>query len=372
MLLYGCRVAAGAIGRQFVQHFQSLTGSRVFSSTDWVGTGAFGTRWRLRSLIGQGAGRSLAFSDHTLATYPVALGFATPITLAVGVNPRTSPVVADFNGDSNLDIAVANFNVTGSGSISILLGDGNGGFGPQSTFASGNLPRGLAAGLFNGDSHLDLAVTNRVDDTVSILLGNGSGGFGAPTPFSVGSAPFSVAVGDFDGDARQDLVVSNRNDDDVSVLLGDGTGNFGTATDFTVGNEPRFVVTHDFDGDGNLDLVTADATDDTVSILLGNGSGGFSSPTAFTIDPSSNPVVPIATDPNSIAVGDFNGDGNLDLVTANSSISFNVSVLLGDGSGSFGAPTTFSVPGPYFIRTYAKQNFRVGDLSCCRRNCDQG
>jgi hypothetical protein len=155
--------------------------------------------------------------------------------------------------------------------------------------------------------------------------------FAAPTNFAVGTLPTSVAVGDFNGDGNQDLAVAN---DGVSILLGDGTGNFSAPTNFPAGVGPVSVAVGDFNGDGNQDLATANilSHDMGVSILLGDGTGNFSAPTNF----------PAGYDARSVAVGDFNGDGKQDLAVANTlAPSNNVSILLGDGTGNFRGPRNF-------------------------------
>ena len=143
-----------------------------------------------------------------------------------------------------------------------------------------------------------------------------------------------MAVGDFNKDGSPDLVTANYTANNVSVLLGDGSGGFGSATNFPVGTTPWSVTVGDLNRDGNPDLVTANYLSDRISVLLGNGSGSFGSATIFTF--------PVGTGPTSVAVGDFNKDGNPDLATANYGNS-TVSVLLGNGSGGFGSATSFPV-----------------------------
>jgi uncharacterized protein (TIGR03437 family) len=171
-------------------------------------------------------------------------------------------------------------------------------------------------GDFNGDGKLDLAVANFYGNTVSILLGTGTGSFGAKTDFRTGSTPTSVAVGDFNGDGNLDLAVTNGDptgffgdaeSKDVSILLGTGTGSFGAKTDFGTGFSPISVAVGDFNGDGELDLAVANFDSNTVSILLGTGTGSFEARTDFGT----------GSGPASVAVGDFNGDGKLDLAVAN-------------------------------------------------------
>ena len=137
--------------------------------------------------------------------------------------------------------------------------------------------------LVQQDDEMDLAVVNRADDDVSILLGNGDGTFGPKTDFPVGSFPRSVAVGLFNADSNLDLVVVNQPDDDVSILLGNGDGTFGPKTDFPVGIQPIFVAVGLFNADSNLDLVVVNLADDDVSILLGNGDGTFGPKTDFPV-----------------------------------------------------------------------------------------
>ncbi|MDQ3749603.1 MAG: VCBS repeat-containing protein [Acidobacteriota bacterium] len=254
----------------------------------------------------------------------------TATNFSVGGNPY-SVTIGDFNGDGRLDLATTNANTE---TVSVLLGDGAGGFSAATNFPVGGIPLSVAAGDFNGDGRLDLVVANANSSNVSVLLGNGTGGFSAATNFPVGNDPGSVITGDFDGDGRLDLAVANGATNNVSVLLGNGTGGFSAATNFPVGNTPLSVTTGDFNEDGRLDLAVANANSHVVSILLGDGAGGFSAATNF----------PVGTVPYSVTTGDFNEDGRLDLATANA-FSNTVSVLLGDGAGGFSAATNFPVGG---------------------------
>jgi hypothetical protein len=218
--------------------------------------------------------------------------------------------------------------------VSILLGDGTGNFTGPTFYAAGEVPYSIAVGDFNGDGNQDLAVAD--DDSlggVSILLGDGTGSFSPATSFGVDRNPVSIAVGDFNGDGNQDVATvsgTTSGSDTVSILLGDGTGNFSGATNFPVVNGPNSVAVGDFNRDGNQDLAVANALSQKVSILLGDGTGSFGVSRNFTA----------GYGPESVAVGDFNGDGNQDLATANFS-GADVSILLGDGTGNFSVPTKF-------------------------------
>ena len=241
--------------------------------------------------------------------------------VATGLWPH-SVVVADFNGDGKLDLAVAD---TNANTVTVLLGKGTGGFmaAPGSPFAVAIKPTSVAVGDFNGDGKPDLAIANNGSNNITVMLGTGTGAFTAApgSPFATGNLPVSVAVGDFNGDSKLDLAIVNQNDDNVTVLLGSGTGGFTAAigSPFLVGHTPASVAVGDFNGDSKLDLAVANQNDNTVTVLLGNGTGGF------TTDPAS--PFPTGAIPASVAVGDFNKDGKPDLAIANSGPG-NVSVLL--------------------------------------------
>lgn len=249
-----------------------------------------------------------------------------------------SVTVSDFNGDSKPDLAVANFS---SDDVSILLGTGNGALQAAVNYPAGIGPLSTAAGDLNGDGKLDLVAVNLVSANVSVLLRTASG-FLAAVHYSVGSRPTSVAVGDFNGDSKLDLAATSYDDDEVSVLLGLGNGVFQTAAKYTVGSLPISIATGDFNGDGKLDLAVANISSDalsvmkgtgnSVSVLLGTGTGTFQTATNYSV----------GTNPTSVAVGDFNGDGKPDLAVANSG-SNDVRVLLATGTGSFQAALSFSV-----------------------------
>src|SRR5439155_15021534 len=157
-----------------------------------------------------------------------------------------------------------------SNTVSVLLGNGNGSFGARTDYGTGSAPKSVAIGDLNGDGKPDLAVANTgsypgYDGTVSVLLGNGNGSFGAKTNFGTGSKPFSVAIGDVNGDGRPDLAVANNFSNTVSVLLGNGAGSFGAKTDFGTGSCPRSVAIGDLNGDGKPDLAAANGGAETAS-----------------------------------------------------------------------------------------------------------
>jgi len=254
----------------------------------------------------------------------------SPVTLSSGA---TALAVGDFNGDGKLDLAVLGW----GGPVTILLGNGDGTFTQAngSPFTVGVDSSFIAAGDFNGDGKLDLAVLGNGPTT--ILLGNGDGTFtaAASTPVQVGSGNFSVVVGDFNGDGKPDLAVLDIYGA-LTILLGNGDGTFTQAngSPFTPGVEPNFIAAGDFNGDGNLDLAVVDYYYGQVAILLGNGDGTF---TAAASSP-----VQVGNGPYAVAVGDFNGDGIPDLGVADN-YDNTVTILQGDGTGAFSPINTVSV-----------------------------
>ncbi len=240
----------------------------------------------------------------------------------------------DFNGDGKLDLAVTN---NTDNTVTIFTGNGNGIFKALGTAATGQTPQGITAADFNGDGKLDLAVANDGSGTVSILLGRGDGTFQMRTDYSTGPRAQTVAVGDFNRDGKLDLAVANYGPDyensTVSILLGNGDGTFRPQVAYSAGVNPVGVLVGDFNGDGKLDLAVLDNNQvPGVSILLGNGDGTFQNPVPYNV--GENPRVGM--------VADFNGDGKLDLAVANYTDN-DVSILLGNGDGSFQAPVNYVV-----------------------------
>jgi hypothetical protein len=272
----------------------------------------------------------------------------------------TAVAVGDFNGDGIPDLAVASqgsATVPYAGTVSILLGNGDGTFQDPQDNTVGGGASSLAVGDFNGDGILDLAVAStgsypQSGWTVNVLLGNGDGTFQAAQGYDVGAGSYAVAVGDFNGDGIPDLVTSGG-----SLLLGKGDGTFQPGPGFaiTADLDARSLAVADFNGDGILDLAMANRgtrpnnfTDGNVTVLLGNGDGSFQPPQSYAAGSSYS----------SVDIGDFNGDGIPDLAVANRGTwpNGNVTVLLGNGDGSFQPAQNYAAgPGPYWVA--------VGDLN---------
>ncbi len=261
--------------------------------------------------------------------------FAPSVPYTVGNNPA-HVVVADVNGDGIPDLVIAN---QAGNTFTVLLGAGDGTFKPSLDFTVGNSPRAIAVGDFNGDGKLDVAVANYADQTISVPLGNGDGTFGAARAYTTDLERKSIAAGDLDGDGKPDLVVTNycgtsascNGNGTVSVLLAGVDGTYKLAGSYALGAGPISVALADVNGDKKLDLIAVNRGDKTVSVLLGNGDGTLQSAVTYSL--SASPVA--------LAVGDLNKDGNVDLAiasdcgTPNCSQSGQVTLLLGNGDGSF-------------------------------------
>jgi Flp pilus assembly secretin CpaC len=263
----------------------------------------------------------------------------------VGHSP-SAIAVGDFNGDGKLDLAVAN---KGDNAVSILLGNGDGTFQSQRTFATGVGPDAIVAGDFNGDGKLDLAVANFTDNTISILLGNGDGTFTAGRTITGVNSPAAMVSGDFRNAGKLDLAVLDQANGLVSVLLGNGDGTFANKIDTSVGRSPSALVTGDFNGDGKTDLAVTNSGSNSVSVLLGNGDGTFFKRIDFGT----------GVGPSAVAATDFNGDGRLDLAVTNK-IDNTLSIFLGNGDGTFGAPTSFKTdagPTALLAESFASSTF---------------
>ena len=248
---------------------------------------------------------------------------------------------ADFNGDGIPDLAVSDSN-SGQVLLAILLGNGDRTFTATATSPTvGLYPDSIAVADFNSDGKADLAVTSVDQVTVTILLGNGDGTFTAAPTLDTNGTPQSIAAGDFNFDGIPDLAVVNG--ESVSIFLGNGDGTFAaTSSNPIAGSQLDYVAVGDFNGDGILDLVVTNASESGfLTILLGKGDGTF----------AALPTTSVGTSPVWVTVADFNGDGILDLAVADydaGASSTPLTILLGNGDGTFKANEGPSVPGLNF------------------------
>jgi hypothetical protein len=265
-------------------------------------------------------------------------GFALEATLDVGNFP-VFVAAADVNGDGKLDLISADFGGGSGNTLTIWTNNGNG-FGSNSTLTVGNGPCAVAAADVNGDGKVDLISANAYDGTLTVLTNNGNGGFAVEATLYVGSYgaswPDSVAVADVNGDGKPDLISANSNDGRLTVLTNNGSGGFGLNATLTVGTAPACVIAADLRGSGKPDLISANASDGTLTVLTNNGHGVFGSNAVFNVGLSSG------SSPECVVAVDVNGDGKLDLVSANFGDD-TLTILTNNGSGGFGPGITLSV-----------------------------
>jgi len=327
-----------------------VTVTGTFSTTTTISSsGSAGAYTLTGTVVSSGnrivsPGGTAAFQDTNNGNYTVASGalgsstvtqtFTTPASNSTIAVSR-DVAVGDFNADGIPDVAI----VDQSGQkVYILLGNGDGTFTAATgspVTVSGSLLVGIAAGDFNNDGTIDLAVADYGDNKVFILPGNGDGSFQTPTSVSAHGNPVEIATADFNNDGNLDLAVVEYSGNQVEVLLGDGSGGFAESGAFSTGTGPYSVAVADLNNDGNLDMVVGNSGASSVTVLLGNGAGSFTQSTGSPFAAGSSPS------PAALAIGDFNGDGYPDVAVPDSGSS-TVSVLLGKGDGTFQSPATLT------------------------------
>jgi len=299
---------------------------------------------RCRAKIIRRCRRGTLVCGATTTTLPIAPG--CPVTFVVsdpypGGTDQTV-AIADVNRDAKRDVVLG-----ANGAVMVRLGNGDGTLGPLAGYDPGGDVRGVAIADVTGDGSPDIVAANFMDappptgpSTVvnaSVLPNLGNGTFGQAVPYFVGTRDFhDVVAADFNGDQKPDLAVATQ--PSVVVLLNDGNGAFGAAGELPVDTIGRAVAAADLNGDGKLDLAATKGGppggNGAVAIFLGDGTGGFGSPVSYEV----------GRFPYSIVAGDVNGDGTVDLATANNN-STDMSVLIGNGNGTFAASVTYDAGG---------------------------
>jgi len=301
-----------------------------------------------------------------------------PTTQVTGAQAYPTMISGDFNGDGKTDLVLWSTNSYSTTYVTVMLSNGDGTFGaPQTSTAYDQANVGgdgvvgsLVANDFNGDGKLDLAVVNDYVSPggVTILLGNGDGTFAAPkTTLALSGDLGVIAAGDFNGDGIPDLVVTNYSQfgGSPTIFLGKGDGTFTAANaSLTLDYFPTSVLVGDFNGDGVLDLAFSDLNG--VEIALGQGDGTFK-------ETAASPIA-VPSELYSLIAGDFNHDGKLDIAGVDN-YNDRIDLLIGAGDGTFTVTATTPAVsqdwlGPFAIVAADFNEDGVPDLAMLTKNVD--
>lgn len=263
--------------------------------------------------------------------------FAPAANVAAGIQP-SGVAAGDFDGDGDVDLATT---VGGPDRVIVLLNDGSGGYaaGPSSPLPASSSPQDVIAGLFNGDTIMDLAVAVRDPaGSVIVMAGNGAGTFTTITTIAVGDRPRGLSAGDLEPDGDLDLAVANRNDGTASVAVNDGTGAF-TVSTLVIGGEPRATAMGDLDGDDDLDVVVTDGDGRSIELFANNGGGSFAPAGSLLVNPNVRP--------DGVTAVDIDGDGDCDVIAATSdaTLGINQAAVFLSGVAGFTGPAGYDTGG---------------------------
>lgn len=300
-------------------------------------------------------------------------------TLAVGNGPSfVLPV--DLNGDSKIDLVTPNYGYAPYGCVgtyngnagtnmTVWMNNGQGAFASKVTIPVGAAgfgfypdPDCVAAADLNGDGQIELIEPNFYFNTVDVFTNNGKGVFGYASSYIPNDrGPVYMTTADVNGDGKPDIIAANDYDSDLVVLTNAGNFTFGKSVTNSVGFAPAWVAVADVNGDGNLDLISADYGDcgdgNTLTTFIGDGHGKFTASATNTV-----PYGPIC-----VVAADVNGDGKIDLVSANQ-IGNCLTVLTNDGHGKFTLKANIPINAPACIVATNISGSGKIDLACVSRD----
>lgn len=286
------------------------------------------------TLTGQSAGINVQIATPTISIAAVAtVGTAVVFTVTAqypdaAVYTAYAGTVAFTSSDTAAIFPAATTLTSGVGTFSATFRTA----GTQSVNASDGTSTSFASGIVVWATNA-LYVLNKSSGTFGVLLGNGDGTFRGATTYAFGGISEGLAAADLTGNGTIDVAVASGGNKFLGVFLGAGNGTFGGLASYAAGNAPEWVVVGDFNGDGFPDLATPNLTDKTLGVFTNNGNGTFGAMQTFA------GVLDIV----SLVAADLNGDAILDLIgTSNISSNYNIAVWLGNGDGTFQAPTTYS------------------------------
>ena len=281
-------------------------------------------------------------------------------TLSMGPAPHAM-VMDDLNGDGYLDIATGD----GLGStITIFMNDGAGNLRPGGTrtVQAGDYLNSIDGGDFDGDGDIDLVTAAIQDRRMQVFLNNGQGAYGSRTLYTTGVRPFMVEVGELTGDEYPDIASANETAGTVTVYLNSGTGNgrFGGRRDYRVGRLPVAVAMGDLDGDGDEDVISANRGSRDFSVLMNGGNGVLGGAVNYSVDGT----------PWYVVTGDFDSDGDIDIATANQP-NRSVGIFYNRGDGTFEDGVNFdSAHGPYSMVVFDLNIDGVPDILTANQSAD--
>ncbi|HEV2693441.1 MAG TPA: VCBS repeat-containing protein [Verrucomicrobiae bacterium] len=245
-------------------------------------------------------------------------------------------VAADFNGDGKVDLVCNSSGTT----LTVLTNSGGGFFTNNVTLNTASLPAGIAVADVNGDGRPDVVCANYISDTLNVFTNTLTGLRANPVQslsLTAGSHPIWVVAADVNGDGKPDLICANYASNSVTIFTNRGDGVFGFNATVAAGSNPHRVIVADINGDGKPDLIVANATVQQLTLLTNDGSGTFKFNATLNTD---------AGGAYDVVMADLNGDGRPDLISANAGSSTLTVFTNSTSTGTFSYNSTLILSSP--------------------------